>query len=472
MRSKLKEIYDPTHFRQLGHTLIDLLADHHEASLNAETPRSFPWEPPDTQLQFWEALDKESITPEDLFQHILSHSITIHDPRYIGHQVGMPAPTGVLFSLLSSYLNNGMAVYEMGMAANCLEKLIIDECCARFGLGAHSGGLLTSGGTLANLTAMLSARRAMEDRWRGKTPAILVSEEAHYCIARAAKTMGWPPEAVIHVPTDADFRMQTERLESLYKQAMERGQQVIAVVGCACSTSTGSYDDLETIADFCEQHDLWFHVDGAHGAAVVFSHTHAHLLKGAERANSIVLDFHKLLMAPALATALLYKNNQDSFRTFEQESAYLLDLQQDWYNSGKRTFECTKYMICTQIYSIVKTHGWDAFGENVDELYENARTFATSIAQRENLVLGAPVQSNILCFRFVEEGLTQEKSNAQNAFIRHAIVERGEYYIVQTFLRGYRFLRLAVMNPFTTLTQFENLCTQIESYAKAWHESQ
>lgn len=469
MRPKQAPLYDPEYFRSLGHEIIDILADHLKDSLETKRPQVLPWRPPDQQMQHWKEIDHTDMEPKALFQEILSHSISIHDPRYIGHQVGMPAPTSLLFDLLSSYLNNGMAVYEMGMAANCMERLIIETLCSRFGLPTETaGGVLTSGGTLANLTAMLSARKAMASRWQGKRPAVMVSEEAHYCIERAAMTMGWAQEDVIKVPTDERFSMQTQQLEPLYQEALGRGQQVIAVIGCACSTSTGSYDDLATIGEFCNKHKIWFHVDGAHGAAAIFSPTYAHLLEGIAKADSIVLDFHKLLMAPALATALLYRKNDTSFQTFQQQSAYLLDLQQDWYNSGKRTFECTKYMMCAGIYGFVKAHGWESFGENVTTLFQHAKAFATQITQHPHMKLATPVQSNIICFRYEEEGLSTEETNQQNAFIRQAILENGVSYIVQTTLRNKLFLRLAVMNPFTNETHIEALCKDIEAYALQW----
>lgn len=465
MTKKLQDIYDVEQFRKLGHQLIDRLADHHQATLEGHTKQTLPWQEPDDMLQFWQSDEAQSMTPEQLFATILERSVAIHNPRFIGHQVGMSAPISVLFGMLSSYLNNGMAVYEMGMVSNALEKQIIDELCGRMGWPSEAGGILTSGGTLASLTALLTARKLKSHLVQpGHQPALMVSEQAHYCIERAAITMGWPKEAVIQVPVDKQYSMQTSLLEDYREKARQDGFDVIAVVGSACSTSTGSYDDLVSIASFCKTHQLWFHVDAAHGGAAIFAQRYVHKLQGVDAADSLVLDFHKLLMTPALATALIYKNNQHSFQTFQQKAEYLLDLEQDWYNSGKRTFECTKYMMSVKIYSIIHTYGWEAFGENVTALYDKARTFADIIQANPSFSLATPVQSNIICFRLEKEGLSEQELNDWNANVRQHLLHQGNFYIVQTVLRGNTYLRMTVMNPFTTKEDIQQLLEAIQSY--------
>jgi len=154
---------------------------------------------------------------------------------------------------------------------------------------------------------------------------VLVSEEAHYSIDRAIRIMGWGRQGAVPVPADEQFRMRATALEDSYGAATRAGLKVIAVVANACSTATGTYDPLEEIADFCAARNLWFHVDGAHGAVAVLSNRYRSLMKGVERADSLVWDAHKMMLMPLLVSAVLFRDRAAGDRAFEQRASYLFD---------------------------------------------------------------------------------------------------------------------------------------------------
>ena len=264
--------------------------------------------------------------------------------------------------------------------------------------------------------------------------------------------MGLGSDGIIKVPTNARFQMQTDCLEACYERANAQGLTVFAVIGSACSTSTGSYDDLVAIADFCQKHQLWFHVDGAHGGAAVLSEPYRPLVRGIARADSIVVDFHKMMMIPALVTAVIYRRDADSFRTFQQKAQYLWAdaTAQDWFNSGKRAFECTKLMMSAKVYTVLRTYGEGLFTENVETLYGLARRFADQIRSRPQFELAVEPESNIVCFRYVNDALPADQLDALNTQIRAQLLRDGRFYIVQTTLRGRVWLRVSIMNPLTT----------------------
>lgn len=463
----LNQVYDVQDFRSWGHQLIDLLSDYIQTVQNQLDYPVLPYKTPEQELLHWQQdFHVGTENPLHLFSEILQHSIHVHHPRYIGHQVSVPALVGTLAGLVSDVLSNGTAVYEMGMASNALEKITTDFVAQTIGF-QNGTGFLTSGGSLANLTALLAARKAKapSDVWMNghqEKLAVLVSEEAHYCIDRSARIMGLGSEGIIKVPVNERFEIRTDLLEKYLQEAQNQGLMVFAVIGCACSTSTGSFDDLEALADFAEKHQLWFHVDGAHGGAAIFSEQHKYLLKGIDRADSVVIDFHKMLLTPALATALIFKNASDSYHTFSQKAQYLWDSQQDeeWWNSGKRTFECTKFMMGLKIYAIIKTYGIRIFEENVTYLFSVAKAFANIIKQRPNFELAIEPKANIVNFRLIN--VPESERNALNSVLRRRLIEKGKFYIVQTTLQGKLYLRVTIMNPLTNEQDLINLLNEIE----------
>ncbi|MFT5738284.1 MAG: L-2,4-diaminobutyrate decarboxylase [Maribacter sp.] len=466
-KSLLHTVYDTEIFRRKGHELIDQLADHLEDKLQQHSGNAIHWNEPEKELAFWETF-LEKGDENQLFPEITKRTTYIHHPHYIGHQVTPTAPMTALTGMISSLLNNGMAVYEMGMSPSAIERVVTDVLCKKIGFDTTSGGVLTSGGTLANLTALLTARKVnvTTDIWNEGTQqplGIIVSEEAHYCVDRAAKIMGLGEQGIIKIPATKNFRMDTSLLEEKYKQAQDSGIHIFAIIGSAPSTSTGMFDNLQEIADFAKSKQLWFHVDGAHGGAAIFSPKYKTLLKGINQADSVVIDGHKMMMMPALTTALLYKKSAHTNLTFSQKADYLLTESEleDWCNSGKKTFECTKTMMSIHWFTMLKLYGEEVFDAYVTHLFDMGEQFAQIIQQHPQFELAVAPMSNIVCFKYADTKLSSEAQNGQNQAIRQALLEDGEFYIVQTKLRGIHYLRITVMNPFTTETHFENLLTKI-----------
>lgn len=469
MKSKLDKAYSVENFRKQGHELIDMMANYLE---DTETDRdrglAIPWQHPEEQLKYWKQdfsrapLDE----PLDLFRDVMEKSVQVHRKRYLGHQTTPTLPVTVLSGAVMSLLNQGMGVYEMGMVGNTLEKILTEDLAQKLGYSTDASGFVTSGGSLGNLTALLAARADVTQVWRegygeGLKLAVLVSEEAHYCIDRSARIMGLGDEGIIKVPVNERFELRTELLEQYYQKAVSEGRLVICVVGCAGTTSTGSYDDLEGIAEFCKKHELWFHVDGAHGAPAVFSDRYKHLVQGIEKADSVVVDYHKMMMTPSLSTALIFKNGSNAYKTFSQRAQYLWSEQEteEWYNGGKRSFECTKAMSILHVYTLYRTYGDNIFGENIDVLFGLATEFAGLINENKNFELAYTPQCNIICFRYTKGA---DDLTALNHQIRQLLLADGRFYIVQTVLNGELYLRVSLMNPLSSVRELKELLEEIE----------
>lgn len=468
MKKLIEQIYDPEEFRKSGHEIVDILANY----LNDAQKQKIPvmdWKSPDEQLNMWANIDSKNLTITQLFEAVIRNSIHIHHPRYMGHQVCPPAPISAIAELVGAFLNNGMAIYEMGPAATAIEKLSVNIMCEKVGYNSDSDGFITSGGTLANITGLLAARQWYLSK-NSNVPisklGIMVSSEAHYSVERAMHIMGFSESGIIKVPVNSKFSIDANKLEQEYKNATAKGINIIGIAGSAPSTSTGIHDDLESLADFCKEKKIWFHVDAAHGGGAIFSQKYCSLLKGMEYADSIVIDAHKMMMAPALTTFLLFKNRQSSYNTFSQKAEYLLKEVKDnhWYNIAQRTMECTKIMQGIRFWSILKYHGEEAIDAYVTTLYDLGKEMADEIQKRKNFELALYPESNIVCFRYNDGKKQIDELNTLTDVIRNKILEKGKYYIVQTSVNGQKYLRVTLMNPLTDISIIKELLDDIENH--------
>lgn len=463
----LDQIYDPEQFRAQGHQLIDTLAAH---LIDAQkgAGKTIAYQDPEKEKTFWEQYPKDTEF-HDLVKDIMQRSIHVHHPKYMGHQVAPANPTNALTALISGLFNNGSAVYEMGMSNTALEFIVTQRLCLQLGYDKNARGYLTSGGTLANLTALLAARsvKVSSGVWKNghdKPLAIMVSEEAHYCVDRAARIMGLGDKGIIKVPATDQYVMDVTAMEAAYQEALAAGLEVFAIVGSAPSTATGMIDPLDQIGVFANKHGLWFHVDGAHGGAAIYSKKYSSDLKGIDSADSVAIDGHKMMMMPSLTTALLFKDGTHSYKTFSQKADYLLSHSEDedWYNMAKRTFECTKNMMSIHWYTLFHQYGSAGFDAFVTHLYDMGKVFAAKLVEHPNFELALAPQTNIVCFRYVAPGLDLAALNSLNEDLRTALVQQGDFYIVQTKLRGTHYLRVTIMNPKTTQEHITELLKHLE----------
>jgi len=452
--------FNPEEFRKEGHKVVDILSDYLNNALSGNEMPVLPWNDPEKLVEMFsfESGGGETEPLDSFLRRIIEQSIHIHHPHYIGHQVTSPLPVTVLTQFCTTLLNNGAAIYEMGPVNMAMEKNVINRFGAMIGYPFGFDGIFTHGGTAGNLTAMLAARQAKTDYniWEEgvrneNRPGYMMSEQSHYSIGRNVKIMGLGEDSIIKIPYDPHFKMRVDLLEELKKRAEDKGIKIISVAANACSTATGSYDDLEAIADFCEKHDLWMHVDGAHGMGVLFSGKYSHLVKGIERADSVVIDFHKMLLVPALNTLVMFRNGEKSFETFAQKASYLFQKSQKnvWYNSATRTIECTKSALGIIAYAAMKYYGNNYYKEYIESRYDLARRFADLIKSNSDFELAVEPESNIVCFRYTPAGQNELALNEINAAIREKIIKEGSFYIVQAELNGKIWIRLTIINPLT-----------------------
>ncbi len=479
--SLIRAVYSPETFRAASAIWQKKLSDHLQQVVSGEGV-VLNWTEPEQAISAARRFMDQGISTDGLdgilkrFSALLDQTLrsgqNLHHPHYIGHQVPASVPLAGLFDAIGAITNQVMAIYEMGPWSTAVEYALIDRLSQKIGWDPRdSTGLLTHGGSLANLTALLTARNvSLPGSWENGLPdnAVLIAHtDAHYCVTRSAGILGLGSRQVLKVPLDDQRRMNADTLRQILKTAIADGRKPIAVSCCACATPTGAFDRLNEIADLCEHFDVWMHVDAAHGGAALMSRKHRHLLDGIHRADSVVWDAHKMLFVPALCAAVLYKKRDVRFETFRQSAPYLFDPSAPGmadYDSGMRTIECTKRATGFALWGLWSVVGEEIFEQLVDHVFNMAHYFWQQLNDAPDFEALHQPECNIVAFRHLPKSVADSDVEVQNRFqreLRTRLIRSGSFYIVQTQLNHLAALRVVLMNPLTTTTDMAELLDEI-----------
>ena len=482
-RERIDCAFDPDRFRLLGHRLIDQVSDHLGKVVKCGGD-VLPWRIPEENVEEAGALLGEHLGSDNspkalaekfglLSRVMLDRGLNLHDPRYIGHQVPAPSPIAGLFDAIGAITNQVMAIYEMGPWATAVEEAVIERLGLRIGWSEGTfSGLTTHGGSLANLTALLTARNVrLKGSWEigvsqhdsDKPPVIVVHQDAHYSVSRAVAVLGLGTGQVLKVGLDDRCRMDPDRLDETLRLLRSRNQPIVAVVACACATPIGAFDPLADIADVCHRHEVWLHVDAAHGGSAIFSDKYKHLVQGLDRADSVVWDAHKMMFVPALCAFLLYRDREHRFEAFRQEAPYLFDPSAPGlveYDAGLKNIECTKRATAYGVWGLWALFGPELFSDMVDVTFDLGRVFYEKLEEASDFESLHQPECNIVAFRHLPQKLIGQLPECIGRFqlsLRRHLIESGEFYIVSTQFDGVGALRVAIMNPLTTADHLDQL---------------
>jgi len=459
--------YDPDRFGRDAAAAADILRTHLTAA-GARSSRVWPGTTPEQLLEEWpdpETGPRAAFTP--LLTALVAGSTAQHHPGYVGQQLPAPPPLVGPVAMVAAILNNSAAIIEGAPVAVAMERRVVSWMARKVGYGEAGGGVLTSGGTLGSLTALHAMRQAgtagghpSRDGAAGERRyAVFVSEEAHYSHRRACAVLGLGADAAVRVPTDAHFRIDLDALRETHRRTVNEGRHPLGVVGTAGSTATGSHDDLAALADYCREHDLWFHVDAAHGGSALLSARYAERLRGVEQADSVVWDAHKLLFMPSLCTGVLFRDASRLDTLFREEAVYLFsETAAGWEQPAARNFETTKPGMVFPLYLTLRTLGVEFLAECVEYTYDLARAFADEVARHERFELLLAPESDIVCFR--RKAPVAERDALQLS-IRERVNRDGRFFIMRTVLRGEVWLRIVLMNPLTRLGDLRALLEEL-----------
>ena len=478
-QARLQAIYDPQRFRAAAQEWTELLSAH-MAKVIAREPRVLNWAEPEANIAEAERwLDRSASGFGEIVQQMLDRGHNLHHPRYIGHQVPAPVPIAGLFDAVGAVTNQVMAIYEMGPWATAVERALVNRLGEQVGWQRDSfAGVVTHGGSLGNLTGLLTARNVtLGSAWEEglshgeaagsgdpcRAPVIVVQADAHYSVSRAAGIIGLGTQNVRRAVLDARRKLDPQKLDEQLAELISQGHRVVAVSACACATPIGAFDPLRDVAAVCRKHGVWMHVDAAHGGAALMSRRYRHLLDGVDQADSIVWDAHKMMFMPALCAFVLYRDKRHRFETFRQEAPYLFDPSAPGmaeYDSGMLTLECTKRAAAFGLWGTWSHFGPTLFEDLVDVTFDLGRVFYEKLLAAEDFVPLHEPECNIVAFRHVPTAMMSAPPEILGAFqreLRRRLIESGKFYIVQTNHGGVGALRVTIINPLTTADDLDEL---------------
>ena len=473
---EIRSAYAHDASREVAHRVVDLAVDFLERAGRGDGPVSTPLAPAEIRERFDEPAPTEGHPLDEVLarvrRDILADANRLSHPMYLGHQVSAPLPLGAWVDAIAASLNNSQAVNEMSPTLSHVERRVVRWMNDAIGWGAEAGGTFTSGGTEASFTAMLAARaHLLPDAWvdgvGANPPVIVCGEHTHYAVSRTAGQLGLGVRQVITVPSDG-YAMSASALAGILAQCQAEGRRVMAVVATAGQTATGTFDDIDAVADACEPHGAWLHVDGAHGASALLSERHRHLLRGIARAHTVAWDPHKMMLLPISAGAVLVRDERWLDAAFAQRAPYLFQADAINWNIGPRSFQCSRRGDVLKVWVAWQRYGTRGFASMYDLLCD-LTTELHGLLQRH--VAFRPLhepQGNILCFRWVGDATKDDTTlDRVNALVRERYNQSGEGWITSTVLGGRTVLRVTIQNPRTTSEHLGRLVAGLDQVASA-----
>ncbi len=419
-----------------------------------------------------------------LERDVLKYSLSTNHPRFYAF-----IPSGATFpGMLGDFLASGFNVYagawiEAAGPAQ-IELTVIDWFRRWLGMPATTGGTMVSGGSVANLTALVVAREAMLERSdrHGRARTVLyASSQAHSSIERAARVLDFPANHVRLLPADDRFRLSVSALDASIRRDRKRGLHPLCVVANGGSTNTGSIDPLPELARLCRHHKVWLHVDGAYGGFAVLTRRGRSALRGIGRADSVTLDPHKWLCAPYEAGCLLVRNRRLLRRAFDVRPEYLQDLRlrKEDFNFSDYGIQLTRSSRALKIWLTLQIYGTRRIAASMDRALDLAARTARRLTTSPAFEILAPPALGVICFRYLPEGFRRRSSSRTslpprsaaeerrlrrvNEEIVRRIQERRWSFLTSTVLNGRYSLRLCVLSHHTLWSDILDTLGEIET---------
>ncbi len=380
------------------------------------------------------------------------------NPASGGHLGYIPGG-GIYYSSLGDYIaditNRYAGVFFASPGAVRMENMLIEWMAKMVGYKEGFGGNLTSGGSIANLIGIVTARDAHAIKGKDiERTVIYASSQMHHCLDKAIRISGMGEAVVRFLPLDDKYRLQPEVLKQQIEADKAAGLKPWLVIASAGTTDTGMVDPLDEIGDVAQQHNLWYHVDGAYGAFFILCEETQYLLKGIEKADSVVMDPHKGLFLPYGSGVILVKDQQKMHQSHYYKANYMQDTleSQDELSPADLSPELTKHYRGMRLWLPLKLMGLAPFKACLQEKIWLTRYFYNKIQTIEGFEVGPAPDLSVATFRYVPK---TGDANAFNEQIVKAVQEDGRVFLSSTLLNDVFVIRLAVLSFRTHLNTID-----------------
>ena len=440
--------------RQLGYWVVDRVVDHAEGIRGQPALRT--GDPQWLMDQLGGPVPEEPGDPLAAMQTLVDTALANMQhgdhPRHFARVPGPSSFAGVLGDWLATGFNANVASWAGGSGPATVELVVLEWLRELLGLPAGSEGVLLSGGSMANITALAVARQA------GGPGVAYLSDQTHASIARGLTAMGFARDIRV-LPSDGEFRLTAAAVTDAMSADRAAGRRPAIVVASAGTTNTGAVDALPELAELCAAHDLWLHVDGAYGAPAALCGPGRAVLAGLERADSLVLDPHKWLFAPYDAGCLLVRRPGALAATFAMTPEYLVDVlaRAGEIDFRDRSLELSRRARALKLWLVFRSYGAARLREAIARgiaLAEHAQRRVQDDARWE---LVTPASLGIVTFAL------RGVPDSEHARRAAELVAGGYATVSSTTLRGRSVLRLCTINPRTTEAEIDETLARLAS---------
>lgn len=451
--------------RELGYRTVDLLADQLTDRSMAAMRRGDPAElrarlagPPPEGPRDWSELLEQTAAD------VLGPTSRLAHPAYFAFIPASSTFPGALGDLIASALDLDVGSWMSAAGPSQLELVVLDWFKSWVGYPAEAAGILVSGGSAANITALACARESLLGPMSERV-VLYAADQTHSSIARAARLLGFRPDQVRILPTDAEHRMRIDALIGAIDADVEAGRQPLIVAANAGATNTGAIDPLGDLATVCHERGLWLHVDAAYGGFASLSERGRAALAGIELADSVTLDPHKWLYQPIECGALLVREGHLLAHAFTINPDYLLDYKSEAVNFSDLGVQLTRSARALKIWLSFNYFGTQAFRAAIDRALDLAQLAEQQVRKSPTLELLSPASLGVIAFRRKFDGIDEEHTTERlNAELVTEFEMTGRGLVSSTRLRGTYAIRMCVMNH---TTGPDEVCSTIEWLATA-----
>lgn len=447
--------------RQLGHQIVDDMLDYLENLANLPV-----WQhaPETVKAHFESPPPKKPQSPMAVYDEYLKfvhpYGFGNNHPRFWGWVAGTGTVMGAFAELLAAATNTPSGAFSY-LSSNYVESQVLDWFKAVLGFPIEASGLLTSGCSASNLiglTVARSAKAGYDLRKEGLRTAprdmiLYASSEAHSSVQKAVEVLGLGNRSLRSVPVNQAFQIDLDALKAAIKVDRDRGFSPFCIVGVAGTTNTGAIDNLNALADICQDEDMWFHVDGAFGAWAAISPQSKHLVAGMERADSLAFDLHKWMYLPYDIGCILVRDEEAHRQTFSLMPTYLNHGEGELGLTGIDVpwksdygFQLSRGFPALKAWMTIKENGFQKYGRVIQKNIDQAHYLAELVNAESELELALPVSLNIVCFRYIQPGLDDIQLNDLNKRIEIELQEQGIAVPSIVVLNEKKFLHVAITN--------------------------